>query len=101
MPQAFLFFDQFEMPLADALDLREFLSRAAEPDMNILILHADFLREFRNFHPGITGCAKCAEDFLFEGAAAGAFYRTSRSFLCCRGRRNDFLGIGRTAATFF
>ena len=60
------------MALADALDLRELLASAAEPDVHVGILDADLLREIGDFHAGIACGFEGGEDLLLDLATGSA-----------------------------
>lgn len=83
-----LFLGELEMPLSDALDLSEVLSRAAEPNMKILALHSDLLGELRNLESSFSGGSESGKDFGFESSAFRALACFFRSGFA--GERNLF-----------
>ena len=61
---------------ANLLDHTELLARAAEPDMNVLVLHADFFGEVLDRDSFVTGSAKSGNDLALESAAASKAFRS-------------------------
>ena len=57
------------------LDHTELLARAAEPDMNILVLHSDFLGEVLDRDSFVTGSAKSGNDLALESTTAAKAFR--------------------------
>ena len=71
------FLDQLEVALSDALDFGKFLAGAAEPDVDVGILDADFLGEIGHLQAGFSGCLERGEDLLLERSAGSTLGGTS------------------------
>jgi hypothetical protein len=74
-----LLIHEFEVPLADLLDVGVLFASGAEPDVNVGVLDAELLGEISYLHSGITCRLKGGKDLVLQ-TAAGSTLRLASGF---------------------
>lgn len=98
-----LLIHEFEVSLADLLDVGVLFARGAEPDVNIGVLDAELLGEIGYLHSRVTGCLERGKDLVLQAAArstlrlAGRFGNLCGTACLLFGRAATALGLGGNA----